>query len=84
MAQYNSCTGCCQKSLYHREQSNDSLGNPSYVFFKRKVSNRYAKIRDVIMQEKTCKHFNYMFSPLCNINASDETSKSSLKVYFTH
>ena len=46
------------------------------------VSCRYAKIQDVIIEEKICKHFNFMFSPLCNMKTSDKTSKSSLRYVF--
>ena len=46
------------------------------------VSCRYAKIQDVIIEEKICKHFNFMFSPLSNMKTSDKTSKSSLRYVF--
>ena len=46
------------------------------------VSCRYAKIQDVIIEEKICKHFTFMFSPLSNMKASDKTSKSSLRDLF--
>ena len=42
------------------------------------VSCRYAKIQDVIIEEKICKHFTFMFSPLSSMKVSDKTSKSSL------
>ena len=46
------------------------------------VSCRYAKIQDVIIEEKICKHFTFMFSPLSNMKASDKTSKRSLRDVF--
>ena len=46
------------------------------------VSCRYAKIQDVIIEEKICKHFNFMFSPLSNMKTSDKTSKNSLRYVF--
>ena len=46
------------------------------------VSCRYAKIQDVIIEEKICKHFNFMFSPLSDMKTSDKTSKSSLRYVF--
>ena len=46
------------------------------------VSCRYAKIQDVIIEEKICKHFTFMFSPLSNMKVSDKTSKSSLRDVF--
>ena len=46
------------------------------------VSCRYAKIQDVIIEEKICKHFNFMFSPLSNKKTSDKTSKNSLRYVF--
>ena len=39
-------------------------------------------IQDVIIEEKICKHFTFMFSPLSNMKASDKTSKSSLRDVF--
>ena len=46
------------------------------------VSCRCAKIQDVIIEEKICKHFTFMFSPLSNMKVSDKTSKSSLRDVF--
>ena len=47
------------------------------------VSCRYAKIQDVIIEEKICKHFTFMFSPLSlSMKVSDKTSKSSLRYVF--
>ena len=46
------------------------------------VSCRYAKIQDVIIEEKICKHFTFMFSPLSNMKVSDKTSKSILRDVF--
>ena len=46
------------------------------------VSCRYAKIQDVIIEEKICKNFTFMFSPPSNMMASDKTSKSSLRDVF--
>ena len=46
------------------------------------VSWRYAKIQDVIIEEKICKNFTFMFSPPSNMMASDKTSKSSLRDVF--
>ena len=46
------------------------------------VSCRYAKIQDVIIEEKICKHFTFMFSPLSNMKASDKPWKSSLRDVF--
>ena len=43
---------------------------------------RYAKIQDVIIEEKICKNFTFMFSPPSNMMASDKTSKSSLRDVF--
>ena len=43
---------------------------------------RYAKIQDVIIEEKICKNFTFMFSPLSNMKVSDKTSKSSLRDVF--
>ena len=47
-----------------------------------KVFCRYAKIQDVKIEEKICKHFTFMFSPLSNMMTSDKTSKSSLRDVF--
>ena len=46
------------------------------------VSCRYAKIQDVIIEEKICKHFTFMFSPLSNMKVSDKPLKSSLRDVF--
>ena len=39
-------------------------------------------LKDVKIEEKICKHFTFMFSPLSNMMALDKTSKSSLRDVF--
>ena len=52
------------------------------MFSKISIFCRYAKIQDVVIEEKICKHFTFMFSPLSNMKVSDKTSKSSLTDVF--